>query len=574
MKDCISYFNTTFDLFRGGGVAVTITNSDFGTNSGFTIGAGNITTDPKFCKTILPFELGISSDSGASHTDSNSDNMGANLRIIEIDAADIIINGINIDGQNQLTNAVFIRDTVNHTGLNIKCCNAFDFQGISIDVYDDDTNLDSIISNNIIKNSGNGLRLAFGGNTISENIISGNTIYGIYSNFNLTVINHNVIYNNQEGLKVVSNSTVVTIKNNIFNQNILFGINSEVAIVVTNCCITDSTNSNVDKTAASNFNNNPLFLNTIIGSEDFNIKTTENGFSYNSACKDASDTIAFPDVGAYDIDRSVISDFWQKYQFIYNPKILEFSIISKGDAAFSAGTGTQWLWAKGRRRAFNLKWSVGQYSDEIDRLKVEFFNSLYQRADKIRVDELVTVRFNPLPSQQIDSGTGATVSATGKTITDTAKTLIEDELKGYHVGIRFDSDTGNGELNVDKTLTVAGAGWTVDEWIGFTFPHNGQYYFILSNTATVLTLSDPDDTIATEAAINWSIEKYFKILENTATILTVEDDDGNLTAGTFDWIVRFIECHILSPNMKYSQPRYFFQKETWKTGHNMYLEEI
>jgi hypothetical protein len=532
--------------------------------------------DPKLCKTTeTPYKLGLSADSPCYRADASSYDTGTRLRIIEIDASDIVINGIKIDGQSQYNNAIFILDSANHTGLNIKWCSIYDLQGIAIDLYDDGTDLDAIILNNLIYDNGNGLKLVYGGNTIDENIIYNNAQFGIHSDRTNTTLNHNVFYNNNIGLYLESNSTI-SLKNSIFHSNSLYGINSEVAIIPTYCCITDGITSNVDKSDSSNITNNPLFVNTTSGSEDFNIKTIEFGYDYNSACKDAAETTAFPDIGAYDITRAITNDYWKKHQFTYNPRVVEFQINSKGNVTFNSGTGTQWNWSKARRRGFMFKWQTGQYSNETDRLKVEFFNSLYQRADKERSNEDVKVRFNPLPSQQIDSGTSATISATAKTITDSAKSLIEDEYKGYHVGVKFDSDSANGTITAatKKLLVAPSPAWTADEWIGYYFPYGGYYYYISDNDADELTLSDPDSTLANASNIDWTIEKYFKITENTATVLTVEDDDSELVAGTYDWIIRFIECHILSPNMKYSQPRYYFQKETWKTGYSMYLEEI
>jgi hypothetical protein len=535
-----------------------------------------ISGDPKLCKITSPFKLGISADSPCYRAAESSEDGGARFRLIEIDAVDIIINGIKIDGNVQFFNAVFIRDSANHTGLNVKWCNVVDFNGIAIDLYDDGTNLDAVISNNLIGENGNGARLAYGGNTLEENCIYNSSVFGIHVNYNVNTFNHNVFYGGQYGVYLESSSNGNTFKNNITNNNSLYGIFSETSLVITYCCITDAVNANVDKTSTTNNTNNPLFINTDSGSENFNIKTTEGGYSYNSSCKDAAESSTFPDIGAYDITRAVINDYWQKHTFAYNPRVLDYQINSKGNTTFNSGTGTQWNWSKGRRRGFQLKWQTGQYSDETDRLKVEFLNSLYQRADKERLNEEVKVRFNPLPSQQIESGTAATVSATGKTITETGTGWVEDEHKGYHVGIKFDSDSANGTITAatKKLLVAPSPAWTNDEWIGYYFPYNGYYYYITDNDADELTLSDPDGTLSNVSNIDWTIEKYFKITENTATVLTVEDDNSELVAGSYDWIIRFIECHVLSPNMKYKQPRYYWQKETWKTGYSMYLEEI
>jgi hypothetical protein len=577
VRDLIVWGSGTFDLYRSAGAAITITNSNYGTNSGFTIGAGCIITDPEFCKITIPYELGISSNSGAYRTGTGSDDMGAKIRIIEIDAIDIVLNGLKINGQDQSFNGIFIRDTSDHTGLSIKWCSIYSFNGISVDLYDDDTNLDAIISNNLIHNSGNGIKLNYGNNSFRENIVYNNTVYGLWLNQNVHTINHCVFFNNQYGVYLDDDSGGIILKNCIFNENGLYGIfSSVVSFAITYCCITDGYTTNIDVSDDSNIFNYPLFVNTESNSENFNIKTTESGYNYNSACKNSSDSATFPDIGAYDINRDVSSNYWKKHQFTYNPRVVSFTINSKGNKKFSSGTGTQWNWSKGRKRGFDLSWKTGQYSDETDRLKVEYFNSIYQRADNEIANELVKVRFNPLPSQQIDSGTSATVSATGKTITDSAKSLVENEHSGYHAGIKFTSGSATGGITAatKKLLVTPSPAWTADQWIGYYFPYNGYYYYITDNDADELTLSDPDGTLSNASNIDWTIEKYFKITSNTGTVLTVEDDDSELVAGTYDWIIRFIECHILSPNMKYSQPRYYWQKETWKTGYKMYLEEV
>ena len=93
--------------------------------------------------------------------------MGAHLRVIQINNDDIEINGIIIDGDTFINNAIYISDTANHTGFILKWCNVKNFQGIAIDLYDDGTDLDAIINNNLINSNGNGIRLDRGGNTIN-----------------------------------------------------------------------------------------------------------------------------------------------------------------------------------------------------------------------------------------------------------------------------------------------------------------------------------------------------------------------------------------------------------------------
>lgn len=548
---------------------------DYGTdkmNAGATITIANeISGDPEFID-ISNYNFSLKIISPCYRASAISENTGASIRIIEIDASDIVINGIKIDGQDFYDYLIFIRDTSNHIRTIIKWCSIYSGQGIGIELYDDDTDLDSIISNNIFKNNGYGVVLTQGNNIIEENVFSNNIVYNLYIDYITHLINHNVFYGSQYGIYIDSNSSAITITNNIFNNNSLYGIYSEIGIVILYNCITDSLNTNLDNSSDTNINNNPLFINTESGTENFNIKTIEAGYTYNSACKDSSDDGY--DIGAYMIDRSIVSDSWKKHQFTYNPRIVSFDITPKGLVTFDSGNGTNWHWAKSFKRGYDLQWQTGQYSDETDRLKVEFLNTLIQNSVTDYSNEEVKIRFNPLLTELIESGTAATVSAL--TITDSGKSWVENELKGFHVAQVYDSDTANGTITAaTKKLQVAPSPtWTDDEWIGYYFFYNGYFYYITDNDADELTLSDPDDTLSNVSNINWTIEKYFKITSNTATALTVTDDDSELVAGSYDYKVRFIECHIINPRMSYKQPRYYWQKETWKTGYTLSLEEI
>ena len=571
IQDCISYFNTSFDLYKSAGVAVTITESNYLTNSGFTIGAGYITTDPAFCKIINPLKLGISADSGAYRTDTSFDDMGTHFRIIEIDAADIIINGINIDGQDQFNSAIFILDTANHTGLNIKWCNIFDFQGIAIDLYDDGTDLDAIISNNIIKNSGNGIKLAYGGNTLEKNIVFNNSIFGIHSNYTGTIFNHNVFYLNQYGIYLESNSGGITIKNNIFNQDSLYGIYSEVAIAITYCCMTDAINSNVDITSDTNITSNPLFINTNEGEENFNIKTIEDGSLLDSPCKDAGES----DIGAYTIDRGVLSDVFKKYEFTHNPIEMNPSIKAKGVVDNESTRGGINLYGKEHKRVFPLNWGGEQLSSKELRLTIALFSKLIQTRKNQYTKEQIRIRYHLRPDTFLATGTSATVDATLKTILDSSKSWIQDQWEGYYVGVKFTKGTGDGDISASgKILTVTGAGWTVDEWEGYYIYTGGYYYIIVSNTSDALTLGDPDGTLTNESSIDWAIEKYFEIKFNTDDTLTVYDENDELVAGSLDYYIDFI---IVKVNQKSFSPVaagiYDFENEELKTGYNLLLEQ-
>ncbi len=452
-RNMIVYGNLADDLYRGG-ARPTITESNYGVNRDapfdWNIGAGCITIDPEFCKTTGPFKLGISADSGAYRTDTSTDDMGAHFRLIEINADSIEINGIQIDGNDQFNNAIYIVDNAHHKDCIIKWCNIFDFQGIAIDLFDDAL-MDETISNNLIFQNGDGINLVFGGNTVNENCIYNNGNHGIY-NKGLNTYNHNVIYGNQKGLNIAVTSEGVNIKNCIFNRNSLYGINSDVAVIITYCCITDAINSNVDITDVTNFIVNPLFISTASGSEDFNIKTISQESFYDSVCKDASDDTSFPDIGAYDILRSTIDNYWKKHQFDNNPLNFKWKDITKGARKFENILGSTRLWGKGYKRQFALSWN-NQYATQQLREKIAYISTLFEAKENDLTEEQVKIRFNPLLDQGIETGTNGVISA--KTITDITKDWNENAHKGYHVGVKFDSDTGTEEFYAGMEIDLS-----------------------------------------------------------------------------------------------------------------------
>lgn len=580
VRDYVIYHNTIYDLYdASGAVGQTITESNYGTNTNWTIGAGCITTDPELCKITSPYELGISANSGAYRTDTSSDDMGAHLRIIEIDAADIVLNGLKIDGQNEFNVGVFIRDTANHTGLNIKWCSIYNFQGIAIDLYDDDTDLDAIISNNLIYGNGNGGKLAYGGNTLEENNIYNNTVFGIWADYTGTTFNHNVFYLNQYGIYLESNSAGIIIKNCIFNQNSLYGIYAEIAIVITYCNIPDSVNSNVDITDSSNIVDNPLFINTTSGSENFNIKTIEAGYILDSASKDASDSTTFPDIGAYDIARSTANEWWQKYQLATNPTNMNAGIIAKSLRDIEEGLGSKILYSKSHKRVLPFIWDANASSTEIQRKTIEYLNTLIPTREINPQTEAVLTKDNCKFRAHLQPETlhyTGTATISGATLTDATKTWIINELKGWWVGVKYASGTATGTITAatKKLLVAPSPGWTNDEWIGYYFYYNYNYYYITDNDADELTLSDPDGTLSDAAGINWTIEKYFRITRNTETVITVEDDDSELPSGSYAYYIDFIECRLQDSKFSYTQlPRFIWTKENQKSGYEIILEE-
>jgi hypothetical protein len=584
VQNNIVYNNTTYDLYKEDAPAnPSVSWSNYSTSSNWTDGGNNDTINaPGFCKNTFPYKFGLSADSNQYRSGNGGVDKGAELRIIEINNNAIEINGIQVDGNNQFNTGIYIADTANHTGLVIKWCDWYDFQGIGVDPYDDNTDTDCIISNNKIYDNGNGLKLNYGGNTIENNLIYNNLIFGIWSDRNGTLFNHNDFYLNKYGLYLESNSLVVTIKNSIFHKNTTNGIFSEVSIATTYSCHNDAVNSNVNITSTTNKQpaTDPLFISEISGSEDFNIKTKEatdsdgNNFLINSPCKDSDED--GNDIGAYQLTRAIESDTWKKYQFEYNPENLNLGLLSKGLRAINDALGIVELYAKSHKRILPFIWTNDRYSSKTQRLKLEYFSSIIPTPENELTKDQVNFRIHLRPTNFINTGSNATIDATNKTLTDSTKSWIENEAKGWHVSIKFNSGSATGSINSGtKILTVSPSpGWTADEWINYYVYYDGYYYLITDNAADTLTLADPNSTIVTAASIDWAIEKYFKIKKNNATVLTLIDSSGELVTGTYDYYIDFIEVKNQRSQFSYDQrPRWAFTKEFNKSGYVWITEE-
>jgi hypothetical protein len=483
-----------------------------------------------------------------------------------------MVNGFYINGQEQYNNAIFIVDSADHTGAEIWWCDIFDFQGIAVDLYDDDTDTDAIINNCKIYENGNGVKLSYGGNTIDENLIYNNTIYGTWSDYTVQIFTHNDFYGNAYGLYLESNSSGITYRDNISHQNSLYGIYSEIGLVVTYCNITDATyNISSPTGAGATFTDNPLFIDTTVGSENFNLKTIELGYTITSPCSDSSSTGI--DIGAYDVDAAIDEDAWKKYDLEFNPAV-EWLNIPKGEVDFTDAKGFRDTWAKAHRRGFIFSFNAPQVSSQELRNKLEHFSTLVRKRENSTVDEETKFRIHFQPTTFLETGTG-TIDASETTITDATQSWTENQWKGYHVGVRWTAGVGTGTIAaVAKTLTVApNPAWTNDEWIGFYVYYNGYYYYIQDNTNNVLTLSDPLGTLTNDANINWNIEKYHKISSNNENVLCVCDGDGELPDGEYYYYIDFIVCKVNRIDFGYSQPRYAYTREHTKTGYSISFEE-
>ena len=554
-------------------VGQTITESNYGTNSGFTIGAGCITTDPQFCKNTSPYKFGISRPSGAYRTDTSSDDMGAHFRMIEINNDNIEINGFNIDGQGQYNNAIYILDTADHTGTLIKWCSVHDFQGIAIDPYDNNVNTDVAISNCKIYNNGNGIAFSYGGNTVEESSIYNNSIYGIWADWTAQTFNHVVFYGNKYGIYFESNTSGVLIKNSVFSGNSLYGIYSEVNIIITYSDIMDAVSSNVDISDASNINVNPMFISLVSGSEDFNIQTIEGEYLIDSGLKDAGNDGY--DIGCYKLLRSVANDSWRAHELVYNPRNIDFESSAIGLVKLTNGIAGLDTFAIDNKLSFSFKWNQRQYSDVTDRKKIQYLNGLLKRRAVETPDSETIIRLTFLKTQNLANGTG-TIDAVAKTITDNSADFVEEEWRGFFVGVKYLSGTATGTISASgKTLAVSGSpGWTTNQWAGYFFRYGKYWYYIKSNTADTLTLSDPEDTLENESNISWTIEKYFKCSDCYQKVITVIDTADELPSGSYDYYIGFVEVRVEKPGMKWGQPRYFWQQENWKSGYSIEFQEV
>lgn len=559
--------------YDGGGAPLTITyisNYD-NTNNGFniTLGTGCITTEQKFIS-IINYNFGLSSNSPCLKTDGAEGDIGAILRTILISSDDVVINGFNIDGQNQYNNAIVKTGASDYTGLQVKWCSIYDYQGIAIDDYSG-TDTTTTISNCDISYNGNGIKFTRGGNTVEESLIYSNSVYGIHCDYTVNIFNHNVFYLNHYGLYLENNSSGITLKNSIISGNSLYGVYSEVNIIIIYCCITDAINSYVNISDSTNFSDNPLFINTNQGEEDFHIKTKELGYLINSACKLSADDGY--DVGAYLVDYGFDSEKWEKFQLYNNPFSLDPDYVLKGRIDYDDAVGSMDKYGKGHRLTFPLIWEDNddQTEEQIDILR--YISSLVKTTENGLTENETDIRLHLLPSQKLYTGTDGVISATAKTLYNSGLSLVPNKYKGWHVGIKFEEGTS---LVIDSSLKTATDGtktWTVDEWEGYYLYRNYNYYLIKSNTATALTLSDVDDTLVNETIATYSLEKYFKILSHNKNTFYLRDDNSELIDGTYDYYIDFIVCKVDNNNFKPKMEGYYWQRQESKTGFQLLLEE-
>jgi parallel beta-helix repeat protein len=555
--------NTEYDIQKSGQDS-TITYSNFETNDSVTVGTGCTNDTPELCKETRPYKLGVSALSPGYRSGLSSEDMGVNTSIIEYSANDIKLNGIIFDGLGDATKAFSSIAGAVPTGAKKTNITILGLIGIAIDNNAEGVSELCELLDTYIYDVGQGAVYRGDGNTINRNVISRAYKVGLYIEGIANTIRNCTIDNNEYGIYLTS-LAFSTMRNIIFSQSSVYAIYSAPPSYTYNCCINGQYNEDVI-VDDSNITDTPLFLSTIDGREDYRLKAIENGFKIESPCKGAGDD--GKDMGAYDIDYSTLSETWDKFTCIYNPRQCKFGYKRKGGIAFEDANGVSSSWSKSHRLALSMDWS-GIAGNE-QRLALQHISELEPSRELGLTEDQTVIRISLLPEQKLQNGTG-TVS--GDIITDNGNTFRVNQWKGFHLTIVSTENTGAVIDASAKTLTDSGASWTVDQWAGYYVPINGYYYLIVSNTATALTLSDLDDTLINKASFSYEIVKSYKIKTNDKASYTLVDYDSELTDGSYRYYIDFVEMRILPSDFEYNQNQYDITKELTKVGYSLSFEE-
>lgn len=575
-RNNMSWGNGGFDLNSISLVHPSITESNYSTKNNFIIGAGNITTDPVFADADND-KFGICLNSGALKTDTSSDDMGAHLRVVEIGANSIVLNGLIIDGQGQYFNGIF--ETATRTGLIIKWCTVENFNGKAIDVYGTG-NTTSIVQDCIVNDNGDGISFAYGGNICSQNVVYNNEQAGLYCDWTGQTFDHNTYYNNKYGIYIESNGGGFIIKNSIFDSSGTYDIFSEVSVIVTYSCVTGESNSNVTTLPAGDTNNisdSPAFLDITIGSEDLRLQSPSRGSLFSSPCLNLADdapdgsSINY-DMGAYLETRGVSDDSWKKYVFDWNPRSLDEETEMMNYRQTRDSFGNLYPAADNNKVRLPFKWDARQITSKNDYDKVRFFKTRVQTRKNNLIREGTFFRAWLLPITNIISGT-CTIDVSALSITDGSGDYNEDRWNEYWMGVKFEALNSVVISATNKTFTKSGAGWSTDQWQNWFVKYDGYTYRVLTNDGTILYVSDPNSTLQ-DGTVNSNIEYYFKVSTHTDKVFTVSDPDSKLLTTNIGYYIGFLRCVCSSPKHQGKQPRYKFDEVTWKTGFKFEVESV
>jgi len=574
VRNNVGYGNTIDLLKTGTSSAPSIINSCYLVNSGFTIGAGNITTDPEPCEETYPYKYGIStlrraldSTNHPYHTGTSSNSMGVITHGILLGANSITFNGIIFDGLDSYAHAIY--ELATRTGTTLKWCTFQNYIGIAVDLYATAAT-SAVISNCLFKANGQALAMPYGSNNVSYCVFNSNNKIGIWLDYTQNYFDHCFFYGSDYNFYLDINGGM-TFKNSIVYGSGLYALYSDISVSPTYSCIIDATyNVTLDST---NIIDNPLFVDP--ENNDFRLKVTELGYIVESPCKQAADDGY--DMGAYLYEYSISADSWKKYVLEFNPFTNNETMLFKGATEFEDGNGNYSSWAKSTRMRFPMVWSDNAAMSETQRKTLKYIKQKNLRRENTYTDEGCIVRYHPAKSNYYGSGTGTIlVDATNKkgTLTDTSATYFPQDKKGFFCTVIFHEQSAAVVDATAKTITKAAAGWTENAWTGYYFYQNNMYFYIVSNTTTVLTVSDANNYLTTSASFDMDIVKYFKITESTETVLTLADYDLELVAGSYKYYIDFVKCRVVMESWEAKQVLYDFATEATKTGFTLTLEEI
>lgn len=525
-----------------------------------------IVSDPLFSDADAGW-LGLQPGSSCLRADAaGTGDIGAEWNIINQTANGVTVDNFYVYGMHHMNKAFWYSGGFPHpTGLTLKWLTVYGFNGTTLE-FPSNAISTIAIDNSIITDNGVGIYFGDDSNSVSECLIYKNRRHGVYCGTGSQTISHCTFHQNEHSIYLGATATNITIIDTIISNSSLYEIYSPIFVAPTYCCIDGTVSSSVDTSDPSNIFANPLFIDTTtIGSEDYHLRTTEGGYSFESPAKDAaSDSY---DMGCYLIDREVTDWTWETYELAHHSWTLDERSVAKGAATFPNSDGDQKMSAISHRRQFTLRWNPTSAMDvesgpNRDRKFLEYISSLVQTDENGLASNqgLVRLHFRPreyiYPGTEIDvcdddivHGTAATgtVDADDATIYMATGNFVPNEFKGYHASIRW-YESAVGVVNAAaETIAVAGAPWVVNEWAGYWVRQGMYYFYILSNTVNTLTVSDPYDRLVDVAAnFEFYIESYHKVLRNDDIYLYLHDPDSQLIDGSYEWFVDFIVCRLRS----------------------------
>jgi hypothetical protein len=451
----------------------------------------------------------------------------------------------------------------------------------------------------------------FTGGTSSGYLVTGTTVINDCKSYNngvggqasavTTSFNNSLFYENYySGVTIPNGSTDLLIDNCVMNLNqygfyydggdcqiidsIISGNDQGIVTDslffsnITYSCINDTVDDYTNISDVSNRTNDPLFIDsaTVGDDKNLNIKTIDAGYFLDSPCYKTDSTGA--DMGGYTFSaRGLQSVTWKKYTFEFNPAFMNINNIVKGLNSTDDGRGNLVNWGKAHKRIFPMTWNNDSASSITQYKMVRYFSTLIETRENGLLSNEVELLLWEKPSAKMWTGTtdGVNLDATAKTFTDSGASLIYDELKGYDLNYKVVNETSGSNWSASgKTITDSGASWVVNQWAGWLVEYNGFFYLIASNTATVLTVTDPDSTLTDRTNVAYSISKYFKILSNTDTVITVDDVNNELENDQTgkNASIDFITVYVQNSNFSPSQLGYS-NNERSITGYGLTFEE-